>query len=187
MLFGDQLSTLEARRVVVVDESSTHLGMTPRYARAPRGERAYADTLRNYGQNVSLIAGLRLDGMVAPFVVEGAINTAVFETYVREILCPTLRRGDIVMLDNLRCHKAHVIQALIEASGASLLFLPPYSPDLSPIEKAFSKLKTFVRRAKALTLDALMDALAQALAMVTLSDALGWFSSCGFLNLDHPT
>jgi transposase len=98
-----------------------------------------------------------------------------------------LQRGDIVVLDKLPCHKAQVIQTLIAATGASLLFLPPYSPDFSPIEKAFSKLKAFLRRAQALTVDSLLEAIAQALDSVTALDALGWFSSCRFLNLDHAT
>lgn len=187
LLFRDLASTVVARRMIVVDESSTHRGMTPLYARAPRGQRAYDSSLRNYGHNLTLISGLRLTGMDAPMVIEGAVTTAVFEAYVRDVLCPTLRPGDIVLLDNLSAHKAHSVTTLIEQCGASILWLPTYSPDLSPIEKAFSKLKQFLKRQKALTLDALIDAIAPGLSLITPRDALGWFISCGFLNLDQST
>lgn len=184
LLFQDLASTLAASRVVVVDESSTHLGMTPAYARAPAGQRAYASVLRNYGQNVTLLSALRLSGML-----DGAVNSLAFETYVDQVLCPILSPGDIVLMDNLTCHKSARVSALIESRGASILclWLPRYSPDLSPIELAFSKLKAFLRRAKAMTLDTLIDAIAQALDTITSLDALGWFTHCGFLNLDHAT
>ncbi len=182
LLFQDLASTLAANRVVVVDESSTHLGMTPTYARAPAGQRAYASVLCNYGQNVTLLSALRLSGML-----DGAVNGLAFETYVDQVLCPILSPGDIVLMDNLSCHKSLVVSTLIESRGASILWLPRYSPDLSPIEQAFSKLKAFLRRAKAQTLDALIDAIALALNTVTSLDAMGWFTHCGFLNLDHAT
>jgi transposase len=189
LLFQDLASTLAANRVVVVDESSTHLGMTPTHARAPAGQRAYASVLRkrNYSQNVTLLSALRLSGMDAPLVLDGAVNSLAFETYVGQVLCPILSPGDIVLMDNLSCHKSVRVSALIESRGASILWLPRYSPDLSPIELAFSKLKAFLRRAKAITLDALIDAIGQALNTVTSLDALGWFTHCGFLNLDHAT
>lgn len=183
LLFRDVAQTLVAERVVVIDESSTHLDMTSAYARAPKGQRAYDTVLRNYGTNVSLIAALRLSGMDAPFVVEGSVNTPVFETYVEHILAPTLQVGDIVIMDNLRPHHADSVRLAIQARGAYILFLPAYSPDLSPIEKAFSKLKAALRRAKALTFDALLDAIAQAIQTISSTDAVGYFSSCGFLNI----
>lgn len=98
--------TLPARRIVVLDETSTHLDMTSRYARAPRGQRAFAKQRRNYGKNITLLAGLRLEGMCAPFIVEGGVNSAVFETYLAQILLPTLRAGDSLVLDNLGVHKS---------------------------------------------------------------------------------
>jgi len=182
-LFADTAQTLDAGRVVVIDESSTHLDMYSAYARAAKGERAVATARRNYGHNLTLIAGLRLDGMTAPLVIDGAVNTAAFEAYLQQILVPTLRSGDIVVLDNLRCHKTHIVRLAIENAGARLLFLPPYSPDFSPIEQAFSKLKAFLRRAKAQTLDALLDAIALALDTITSTDALGFFVDCGFTNV----
>lgn len=157
--------------------------MTPTYARAPRGQRAYAVTRRNYGKNVTLLAGLRLGAMQAPMVIEGATTTAVFEAYVEHVLAPTLEPGDVILLDNLAAHKSNHARRLIEAQGAHLLFLPAYSPDLSPIEHAFSKIKQFLRRAKAQTFDALLQAITQALDSVSWSDTLGWFTDCGFLNL----
>ena len=181
----DHATTLPARRVTVVDETSTHLDMSSRYARAPRGQRAFAQQRRNYGKNVTLLAGLRLDGMCAPFVVEGGVDTAVFETYVTHVLLPTLRRGDIVVLDNLPVHKTLQVRGLFLAKGVKLLFLPAYSPDLSPIENAFAKLKALLRRARAQTVEALTEAIAQALASVSPYDAIGYFINAGLLNLDQ--
>ena len=124
LLFRDMAQTVVAKHVVVVDESSTHLDMTTAYARAPRGQRAYDQVVRNYGRNASLIAALRLDGMAAPFVVDGSVNTAAFEAYIEFFLAPILRPGDIVLMDNLSCHRTETVRHLIEACGASLLFLP---------------------------------------------------------------
>lgn len=168
---------------MVVDESGTHLDMTRAYARAPHGERAVDSVLRNYGCNVSLIAALRLGGMDAPFVVEGSVDTAVFEVYIEQVLAPTLQPGDIVIMDNLSCHKTDTVRHLIEDRRACLLFLPAYSPDFSPIEQAFSKLKCHLRRVKALTFDALLDAIADALRTISPLDAIGFFIDCGFLNI----
>lgn len=176
--------TLSAAKLVIIDESGTHLDMTSAYARAPRGERAFDQVLRNYGSNVSLLSALRLSGMHAPFVVEGSINTAVFEAYTEHILSPLLQPGDIVVMDNLPCHKTESVRLLIEGRGASVLFLPAYSPDLSPIEHAFSKLKQALRQVKALTFETLLDAIAAALQTISPCDALGFFCACGYFNID---
>lgn len=176
--------TLPARRIIVVDECSTHRHMTPRYARARRGQRAYAKAPRNYGSNVTLLSGLRLEGMTAAMVVEGSVTTAVFESYVTQVLCPTLQPGDIVILDNLRPHHAQTVQAAIHARGGNLLYLPAYSPDLSPIEYAFAKIKQALRRLRAQTLDALIEAIDHALQTVSAFDAIGFFVQAGFFNLD---
>lgn len=161
--------------------------MTPAYARAPSGERAFSSAPFNSGRNYTLLAGLRSSGMTAPFVVEGAADSAVFEAYIRDILGPTLRAGDLVVMDNVRFHKAASIEALIQQRGAAILWLPPYSPDLSPIEHAFSKLKQSLRRAKPTSFDALLHAIARGLQAITQTDALSWFINCGFLNIDHAT
>ena len=139
---------------------------------------------RNDGTQASLSAALRLEGLAAPFVVEGPVNTAVFEVYSQPSLAPALRLGDIVLMDNLSRHKADAVRQLIQARGASVLFLPPYSPDLSPIDKAFSMLKQFLRRAKALTFDALLEASAPALQPISPIHAIAYFWPCGFLNID---
>lgn len=176
--------TLPARRLVVIDESATHLDMVPKYARAPKGQRAYATQRRNYGQNVTLLAGLTLDGMTAPLVIQGAVNTAVFEAYVEHVLCPCLPDNALVILDNLAPHHAKRVEVLLRAKGAQLLFLPAYSPDFSPIENAFSKIKQALRRLKAQTLDALIDAIGLALNQITPFDAIGFFVQAGLFNLD---
>jgi transposase len=183
-LFRDVLSTLKAKQVVVIDESSTHLHMSPRYARAPRGQRAYVRQPRNYGQNISLLASLRLTGMGAALVVPGGVDRHVVATYVKELLLPTLQQGDIVLLDNLPAHHASELETSLQAKGCRVLFLPAYSPDLSPIEAAFAKLKQHLRKAKPATFDQLVTAIATGLPQISPQDALGFFIDCGFLNLD---
>src|SRR5262249_7041851 len=173
------MQTLDVKRLVVVDESSTHLHMYPRYARSPRGQRAYEAQKRNYGQNISLLASLRLAGMGPAMVVPGGVSTTVFETFVRHVLLPTLQPGDIVLLDNLPAHKARIIRSLLHPKRCRLLFLPAYSPDLSPIEQAFAKIKQLLRQAKAATFEALVEAIALAFQQVSPTDALGFFVDCG--------
>jgi transposase len=127
-----------------------------------------------------MISSIRLDGSSACMTIEGATDTEVFRTYVKEVLCPTLRAGDVVIMDNLTPHKSEPTLALIEAAGAQPIFLPAYSPDFNPIEKMWSKVKAHLRQAEARTLAALQDAIAAALAKVTAQDARGWFASCGY-------
>jgi transposase len=127
-----------------------------------------------------MISSIRLDGSSACMTIEGATDTDVFRTYVREVLCPTLRPGDVVIMDNLSPHKSAPTIELIEAAGASVRFLPAYSPDFNPIEKMWSKVKAFLRSAEARTADALQEAIASALASVTPQDARNWFVSCGY-------
>jgi len=169
---------------VVVDESSTHLDMVSNYARAPRGVRAIVKHKRNYGKNMTLLAGLNLQGMSASMVIEGSVTTSVFEGFVQQVLLPSLRPGDIVILDNLAAHKASPIQQCLSQHGCQVLFLPAYSPDFSPIENAFSKIKQFLRSVRAQTVDSLIDAIAQALDTITPEDAIGYFTNAGLLNLD---
>jgi len=176
--------TLPARRVTVFDESGTHLDMASRYARSARGQRAYAAQRRNTGKNMTLLAGITLEGMTAPFVVEGAVTTAVMEAYLQHVLLPTLHQGDIVILDNLSVHHADCVTQLLTDHGCRVLFLPAYSPDFSPIENAFSKIKAFLRRLRAQTVDALIDTIDQALQTITPFDAIGYFVNAGLLNLD---
>ena len=127
-----------------------------------------------------MLAALRITGPTAPMVIEGPVDTEVFGAYVAHILVPTLHPGDVVVLDNLPAHKAKIIRARIEAVGASLWPLPPYSPDLNPIEQMWSKVKNALRTAAARTDEALYEAVAQALSTVTANDAQGWFRHCGY-------
>lgn len=165
---------------VWVDETGSHLGFTPRYSRAPRGARARGSAPRNRGKNRTLITSLTLEGMGPGLLLEGAVTTATFEAYVEHVLAPTLRPGQVVVLDTLRQHHSARTRRVIEARGASLRFLPSYSPDLTPIEEAFSKVKTLLRRAAARTHEALAAAFWAALAAITPQDAAGWFAHCGY-------
>ncbi len=154
--------------------------MTQRYARSPRGTRALGRAPRNHGKNITLVAGLSLAGLVAPMTLDGAMDTPAFEAYVDQILAPALSPGMLVILDNLAVHHKAAIREGIEARGCRLLFLPSYSPDLTPIELAFSKLKTFLRRHGARTRDAVHEAIAQAIDTVSPHDAVGYFRHCGY-------
>jgi transposase len=164
-----------------VDESGVNLTLTRLYGRAPVGERALGSVPRNYGSNVTLLGALGVSGLTALMTVEGATDGAVFLAFVEQVLCPTLDRGDIVVLDNLSAHKVAGVRQAIEGCGAQLVYLPPYSPDLSPIEHCWSKLKAVLRGIGARTRDALEAAIQQALDTITSSDALAWFAHCGYL------
>lgn len=154
--------------------------MTPLYAYAPKGVRAIGTVPRNYGANLTLIASLSVQGMGEAMLLDGSADAAAFETYIEQILAPSLRPGQIGILDNLSIHLGPWVKEAVEARGCQLLFLPAYSPDFSPIEGAFSKLKTILRRAGARTLEALQDAIIEALPSITAQDALGWFGHCGY-------
>jgi transposase len=154
--------------------------MTRLYARAPRGERAYGKVPRNRGKNTTLVASMTAEGMGPCAAVEGATTKAVFEAYVEQVLAPSLRAGQVVVLDNLGAHGGEGVREMVEARGCSLLFLPPYSPDFSPIEEAFSKVKALLRKAAARTREALVEAMGRALDAVTAKDARGWFAHCGY-------
>lgn len=163
-----------------LDEAGSHLAMTRLYGRGAKGERVIATVPQNYGENITMLASLSLSGVAAPMTVSGAVDAIVFKIYIEKVLCPTLAEGDVVIMDNLPAHKVAGIQALIEAKGARLIYLPPYSPDLNPIEKCWSKIKTYLRKAKARTREELEQALREALLSVTAEDAHGWFTSCGY-------
>ncbi len=171
---------LDPRRLVFIDEIGSHLGLVRTYARAPRGERAVGRAPRNRGRTRTTIGSMTLDGMGPGLLVEGGISTAGFEAYVERILAPTLRPGQIVVMDNLQQHRGARTRELIEARGAELWFLPAYSPDLNPIEEAFSKLKTSLRDAAARTHEALAAAIWAGLRAITPSDAHGYFAHCGY-------
>jgi len=171
---------------VFVDESGFHTSTTRLRARAPRGERAYGKVPRKRGRNQTLIASITLQGAMGQAVsVEGATDSELFEAYVERFLAPTLCVGQVVVLDGLGAHRTQKVRDLVEATGADLLFLPPYSPDLNPIEEAFSKVKGIVRKAGARTREALDEAVGEALSAVTPQDAAGWFAHCGYLAQDQ--
>jgi transposase len=172
---------------VFLDETGSNLGHTPPHAYAPRGQRAHASAPRNRGENKTVLAALSLDGVGPTLRFDGPMTTDRFDGYVRHRLAPTLRPGQVVVADNLRAHHSDRARAAIEARGAHLWHLPPYSPDLNPIEEAFSKLKAALRRAKARTDDALRSATWAALATITPADCAGWFSHCGYLTLDQAS
>ena len=153
--------------------------MTRLRGRARRGQRLHCSAPCGRWQSTTMISSIRLDGTTATMTISGATDTEVFRTYVEKVLCPTLRRGDIVVMDNLGAHKSPVTLALIEAVGAEARFLPAYSPDLNPIEKMWSKLKALLRKAEARTPEQLDEAIGSALNQVTPNDARGWFASCG--------
>ena len=163
-----------------MDESGTNVAMTPRRARAPRGQRAYGRVPRNHGRTTTLVAALGVAGLGPTMTLPGALDRPAFVAYVRELLAPALTPGQVVVLDNLAVHKGAAIRRLVEARGCRLLFLPPYSPDFAPIEHAFGKIKEALRRAGARTHAALEDAIAAALDTITTQDALGWFRHCGY-------
>jgi transposase len=178
--FRRRARRLSQRRFIFVDESAVNTAMTRRYGRAPRGERAHDSAPRNYGAHTSVIGALGLRGLVAALTVEGAVDTEVFNAYAERVLGPRLRGGDVVVLDNLTAHRASRIEAVAEARGARVLWLPPYSPDYSPIEQCWSKIKAYLRGAKARTREKLEEALAAAIGLVTKSDIRGWFKHCGY-------
>jgi transposase len=154
--------------------------LTRLYGRAPRGQRARGSAPINYGQNLTLIGALSSGGIDALLTIEGATDGEVFRAYTERVLCPTLEAGDIVVMDNLGAHKVSGIREAIEACGASLIYLPPYSPDLSPIERCWSKIKTALRGMSARTRRKLERAIKRALETITESDALAWFAHCGY-------
>jgi transposase len=176
----EQMKEIDAKRLVIVDECGSNIALTPLYGWALKGQRCHGSVPRNRGKNTTLLASLSLTGIGACMILEGSVNTLAFEAYVEQILAPNLVAGQIVVLDNLSAHKGARVRQLIEARGCELLFLPAYSPDYSPIEETFSKLKTFLRWVGARTHEALQEAIAQGLETVTAQDALGWFTHCGY-------
>ena len=173
-------STLNPADLVFVDETSTHTAMTRRRARAPRGERAVGRTPRNHGPNVTLLATLTPEGIGPAVALPGAVDGAAFVAYAERILAPSLRPGQVVILDNLSAHKSAGARTAVEAVGARLLFLPPYSPDLNPIELAFAKVKARLRAAAERRPEGLVAATAAAIDAVSTTDARGFYAHCGF-------
>ena len=169
-----------------MDESGFHTSMTRLRARVPKGERAYGKVPRNRGKNTTSIASITLEGaMGESMTIEGATDDLAFEAYVKHFLGPSLKEGQVIVLDGLGAHRTQKVRELIERRGADLVFLPSYSLDLNPIEEAFSKIKGIVRKVGARTREALLEAIAVALCAVTPEDAAGWFAHAGYWPQDQ--
>ncbi len=173
---------IHAERLVFVDEMGANISLAPVYAWSRRGERAFASVPRNWGKNLTLLASMSLEGMGECLAVEGSTTTAVFEAYLEHVLVPSLRRGQVVVMDNLSAHKGRV-RDLIESKGCELIYLPPYSPDLNPIEEAFAKIKALLRKAEARSREVLIEAMGQALEALTARDARNFFEHRGYRTL----
>ena len=163
-----------------VDECSTNTSLSPIYGWSRRGKRVCFEVPRNWGANVTLLSSMSLEGMGPSLAVEGSTTREVFETYIEKVLTPSLSPGQIVVMDNLSSHKGSRVRELIEECGCELIYLPPYSPDLNPIEEAFAKIKALLRKAQARTREALLEAMGRALDAVTASDARGFFEHRGY-------
>ena len=171
-----------AAHLKFIDESGTHLGLTRLCGRAAPGVRVVEATPGYSGKHYTVIAALGLTAVTAPWLLDAAMTRDAFDVYVIQVLAPTLCVGDVILLDNLNVHKSEIARQAIEARGARLEFLPPYSPDLNPIEKCWAKVKTVLRRMKARTLDELVEALNVAFQAITPDDAWAWFAHCGYIS-----
>lgn len=172
-------------RMVFVDEMGANVSLCSLYAWSRRGERAHAKVPRNWGKNVTLLASITAGGLGPCLAVEGPTTREVFETYLERVLAPTLRAGQVVVLDNLSAHKGGRVKEIVEGTGCELVYLPPYSPDLNPIEQAFSKVKGLMRKAEARTREALVEAMGRALDAVTVRDVRAFFAHCGYRPMDQ--
>jgi transposase len=175
-----EVGRIDPEHLVFVDEMGTHTSLAPLCAYAPVGERAFFELPRNRGKNTTLLTSIDRGGMGPSLAVEGATNAQVFETYVKRLLAPALRPGQVVVMDNLGAHRPKKIRELVEQEGCELVYLPSYSPDLNPIEEALSKIKHLLRKARARTKEALIEAIAGALASVSAEDVCGFFGNCGY-------
>jgi transposase len=172
-------------RLVFVDEMGANVSLSLLYAWSRRGERAHAKVPRNWGKNITLLASITHRGLGPCLAVEGSTTREVFETYLERVLAPALRPEQVVVLDNLSAHKGGRVKEIVEGAGCELLYLPPYSPDLNPIEQAFSKVKGLMRRAEARTREALIEAMGRALDAVTVRDVRAFFAHCGYRPMDQ--
>ena len=179
-LHRQEFSTIAPENLVFVDESGANLSYCRLWARSPKGLRAFGSTPQNWGENISILSALCLQGALASMIVPGSTDAEVFLAYLHQVLVPCLWPGAVVVLDNLSAHKVAGVEEAIEAAGARLIYLPPYSPDLNPIEQAWSKLKSHLRSVGARTYRSLSRAIAKGLELVTPEDTLGFFTHCGY-------
>lgn len=176
--FVAKIRTITSERLIFLDESGVTTSMTRFYARSLGGQRIHEATPGGHWKIMTVLGAMSLRGMIATMTIEAATDTEIFLAYVEQVLCPALRPGDVVVMDNLSSHKVSGVNKLIAAAGAEVLYLPPYSPDLNPIEKAWAKLKQMLRTAKARTKEELEQALAEALKLITAENAQAWFRLC---------
>ena len=175
-----QTAAVDSARFVFVDETGAHTALTRLYGRAAKGQRVVGYAPQAHYRQTTLISALRQDGVTAPLVFEGATDAPAFQTYLERVLVPTLRPGDIVVWDNLAAHTRDVMRQAVEAAGAVVWPLPPYSPDFNPIEKLWAKVKAWLRKVGARTKDALWDAIAQVLRAVVPEECRHYFAHCGY-------
>jgi transposase len=171
---------MDPARFVFLDETSAATNMTRRYGRSPAAERLVASVPHGHWRTTTFVAGLRMSGVTAPLVLDGPITGAAFQAYVEQILAPVLAPGDVVVLDNLAAHKVDGVAQTIRAVGASILYLPPYSPDLNPIEQLFAKLKTLLRKAAARTRDYLWTTIGLLLSQFPPAECANYLRNCGY-------
>jgi transposase len=178
--FLQRLRSIAPERLIFLDESGVTTQMTRTWARAPKGERIAESTPQGHWKVLTTLGAMNLLGMLAAMTIEAATDADIFDAFLEQMLCPKLKPGDVVVLDNLSAHKAASVAEKISACGAELIYLPPYSPDLNPIEKAWSKFKQYLRSAKARTTEALDQAITEALNTISPANAQAWFAHCGY-------
>jgi transposase len=174
-VFLDRLRSISPEQLIFLDESGVSTQMTRRYGRAPRGVRVHESTPEGNWKILTILGAMSLHGMIATMTIEAATDAEIFLAYLDHVLCPVLRPGDVVVMDNLSSHKVSGVRERIKTAGAELLYLPPYSPDLNPIEKAWAKLKQLLRTAKARTVETLQQAITELLEHIRPQDAQAWF------------
>lgn len=178
--FWRKMKQVVHERLKFLDESGVATNLTRRFGRAAPGERVGEAVPKNYGSSTSVLSVLGVEGVETAMVIEGAVDTLVFDAFCDQCLRPCLRTGDVIVLDNLGAHRASRIEGIVHACNARVIWLPPYSPDFSPIEPMWGKLKTYLRKVKARTAAALEGAVAEGLRLITPSDCRGWFTHCGY-------
>ena len=183
MMVAEKISP---ERLVFVDECGTHTSLAPLYGYAPRGERLRLSVPRKRGKNTTVLSSMTLLGMGPSLAVEGATTAAVLEAYVEQVLAPSLRKGQMVVMDNLGAHRPKRVRELIEARGCELVYLPAYSPDYNPIEEAFAKIKSLLRKAAARSKEILVEVIGTALSAVTAADVWGFFEHAGYHPIGQP-
>jgi transposase len=180
MCWQDEQPRLNPTKLVFVDESGASTKMARLYGRAKRGRRVVGRVPWGHWKTITFVAGMRLDGFTAPFTIDCAMNGDIFVEYVQQCLAPSLKPGDIVVIDNLSAHKREEVRTIIEAAGATLRYLPPYSPDLNPIELSFAKLKAHLRKAKERSIPTLYDQIGQALETFQPTEFRNYFRKSGY-------